>query len=110
MSEAVKGFHWTSKTWYALLFSDDRVVDEIMIGFYFPGEGGTTGEFAIRWRTIGESAHARLEVFDDGWSALRAMPELVLMLSQIHGTPTPEFIQAELIRIGFVDMTNYERR
>jgi len=57
----------------------------IMIGFYSPG-GGTSGEFAIRWRDIGLAAPVpRLEVYDDGWSALANMPELIAALAEIDG-------------------------
>ncbi len=52
----IKGFHHQSRAWYGKkLLALDREechVDEIMIGFYAP-EGGTTGEFAVRWMDLG---------------------------------------------------------
>lgn len=88
------------------LFEKEDVVDEVMVGFYEP-EGGTAGEFAVRWRSIGlPEPTPSLEVFDDAWAALARMPELVHALAQYDGQNiTPEALCRLLLELGFKDFT-----
>ena len=83
---------------------------EIEIGFYDEPEGGTTGEFRIAWESLGNRGQtvAQLQVFEDGWSALGCMPDLVIELGEMGEmgceNPRPIDIHALLLRLGFKEM------
>lgn len=101
----IKAFMVTNEAFYARSLPPDRP-NEIMIGFYYE-EGGTDGEFAIRWRDVAP----RLEVFEDAWKALKQMPELLDLLAQMDGKNiTPKELSSELLKIGFKDYTEREER
>ena len=88
-----------------LIWPGLHVEPDIMIGFYDEPDGGTTGEFRIAWSDIGP----QLQVFDDGWSALSAMPDLIIELGELKevgGGTRPVDIQALLERLGFADNRN----
>lgn len=106
----IKGFHQLSRAWYGKLsgaFQGERpgTVDVIMVGFYHP-QGGTTGEFAVRWFPVGSSLTPHLEVFDDAWHALANMPELISAMAEIDGQNiAPDKFSDLLKSLGFTDMT-----
>lgn len=67
-------------------------------------DGGTHGEFGINWQDLGGPT-AKLEVFEDGWEALR-LSGLVELLSPLDGThPTQEEVMDLLRAHGFEDQT-----
>lgn len=102
----IKSFSWHSRSWYGGSQPlGGAVVDELNIGYYAP-EGGTSGEFSIQWETLSGGITPRLQAFDDGWSALVNMPELLEFMASIDGQNMPivKFV-AKLKELGFEDRT-----
>ena len=61
--ECKRGFTHLSASWDGkACLGHDEYVDQVMIGFYHH-EGGTTGEFAIRWMSLSGNVTPRLEAF-----------------------------------------------
>ena len=104
---AARGFYHLSRAWYGkanLKFEPD-LIDQVMFGFY-PDGGGTSGEMAMRWTSIGRSPVPRLEVFSDAWSALAQFSDVVAELGKLDSTdPSPTEFCALLLRCGFKDKT-----
>jgi hypothetical protein len=106
-----RGFTHLSEAWYgkACLANNDKV-DELMIGFYHP-DGGTTGEFAIRWTNLGGKITPRLEAFDDAWNALYEFRDVLAKLAEHDSEDMrPEAICALLVECGIEDMTQRLQR
>jgi hypothetical protein len=101
-----RGFHHVSKAWYGATALRDAVeADEVMVGFYHP-EGGTTGEFGVRWIPLDGDIVPKLEVFDDAWHALYQFQDLLKALAETDKeniTPT-QFCEL-LLSIGIKDLT-----
>ncbi|MCK5602949.1 hypothetical protein KAR91_13790 [Candidatus Pacearchaeota archaeon] len=106
----VKGFTHLSKSWYGEAnLRNSKYTDEIMIGFYSP-EGGTSGEFGVRWQQLGGKSTPQLQVFNDGWHAFAEMPELISRLKELDDMHvTPDDLSKILIDIGFKDLTQLEQ-
>lgn len=109
--ECVKSFSWHSKTWYGKSqppVSRNKTIDEINIGFYHP-EGGTTGEFTIQWEELSGDIVPRLKAFDDSWSALVSMPDLLSYMASIDGQniSIDKFV-LKLKELGFENRTQTE--
>jgi hypothetical protein len=103
----IRGFYIHGKSWYAKSSPLVGCVEEIMIGMYAP-EGGSTGEFAVRWIDIGGRQPApRLEVFDDAWHALasRFGDLLTWMATVDRDNVTPSAFAANLRAMGVEDRT-----
>lgn len=105
-----RGFTQLSKAWYAdanLRGSD--TIDEITMGFYHP-EGGTTGEFSIKWKELAGKVPPRLEAFDDGWSALNKFRDVLDKMAEVDDDNiTPNEMNKVLIDLGIEDMTPITR-
>ena len=73
-------------------------------------DGGTTGEFHVKWHDLGGmKSAARVEIFEDVFSLFKEMPTLFKWLSEIDGqNPSEEFIYNGLLKLGFTDMTEYK--
>lgn len=100
-----RGFTVQSESWYGLTARDPRTIDEIMIGMYHP-EGGTTGEFAVRWTMVGREPTPRLEVFSDAWHALQRFGDMLEWMAYIDGEhPSPQEFAAALRGMGIEDLT-----
>ena len=108
----IKQFYIHTKMWWARSNSlPDNIVDEIMIGIYHP-DGGTTGEFGVEFVLFehnggrGAMIAPRLRAFDDGWSALAHMPELLHFMMENDSANLSVDAFAEGLRVlGFVDKT-----
>jgi hypothetical protein len=116
-SDCFRGFTIHSQTWYGKCThahvppSDRRQVEEIMIGMYHP-DGGTSGEFGVRWLDIGTKLpEPRLEVFSDGWSALvTQFGDLLARLARLDGESIqPDEFAAMLRELGIIDRTERVR-
>ena len=86
----------------------DITEDVIMFGFYDLEGGGTTGEMAMRWHDLGdgEAPAARLEVFDDGWSALAQCSDVIAKMAEWDNrNPQPDDFVQLLLECGFKDIT-----
>ena len=92
------------EAWYA------KAVNGIMepsvnIGFY-ADEGGTTGEFAVRWHELSGRLAPRLEVFYDAWDALNHFKDVLDRLAEHDGEKiTPKQLCDILLECGLEDIT-----
>lgn len=101
-----RGFTIQSEAWYREAVKLDETADEIMVGMYHL-EGGTTGEFGIRWLTVGREPTPRLEVFSDAWHALSCFGDLLTWMASVDGqNVTPKQVAEALRQMGIRDMTS----
>lgn len=110
----IRGFYHLSEAWYAEANFKDRtdgMVDNINIGFYSPdGNGGTTGEFTVRWAELGGKLVPQLCVFDDAWEALTYFSDLLRDMAVIdNGNISPKGFCIILKRLGIKDLTPREK-
>ena len=112
MSEPIRGFHHLSKAWYAeanLKGRSDGIVDEVTIGLYYKDDdGGTDGEFAVRWHNLRHGVICPcLQVFDDSWEILRKEFDdvLVAMMALDNESVTPDDFCRILQELGLEDLT-----
>ena len=83
------------------LFTAPDATDEIYFGLYSP-DGGTSGEMCMRWYQLGAENAPRLEAYDDAWSALATMPDLIAELAKRDNwNITPAAFCEILIELGF---------
>ena len=113
--KAVLAFEWHSQAVYANTSPlPSGVVDEIMIGRYYPS-GGTNGEFCIRWEKLMGRVVARMYAYDDSWEVLSTdsapiMNVLRKMASDSgESSRSPKEFVAALLEEGFVDFTKKPR-
>ncbi len=103
----VRGFYVLSQSWYGrvnMAVSPD-LIEEITIGMYHP-EGGTTGEFAIRWAMLSGKPTPRLEAFDDAWHALTQFSDLLRWMASLDDeNPSPQRVADALMALGVKDLT-----
>lgn len=105
----IKGFVWYSETWYSKNIPlSEHIKDKLTIGFYSE-EGGTSGEFQMDWEYLSGEVVMRLKAYNDGWSALVNMPELLEYMKDIdnQNIPIEQFVK-KLIDLGFKDRTKRE--
>lgn len=100
----VKGFYVSHKSWYAPSLPKREA--EIMVGLYHP-EGGTSGEFGIRWMEVGKKLTPRLEIFDDAWKMFFANFAELSALATLTEDATDDDVIALLLRLGYIDRTEY---
>lgn len=105
-SDCEKQFSIHSQAWWSQSSQPSSdFVDEITIGFY-DREGGCAGEFGVRWCELAGSASPQLQVWDEDWQVLAAMPELIELLAKLGDTrPSVSEFAGELTKLGFVDRT-----
>lgn len=80
---------------------------ELAVGFSHP-EGGSTGEFIIRWLELGGTGrlYPQICIFSDAWDALAEMPELFQALKPLDDTdPSIETLVGVLAKLGYRDTT-----
>jgi hypothetical protein len=110
--DCIRGFTHYSESWYSKTngAAGDGTIDELMIGMYDNEGQGTTGEFAVRWMTIGGEPTARLEVFDDSWDALLRFGDMLQAMATIDGQRVSPRAFADMLRsLGITDLTARER-
>lgn len=109
-AECRREFRVYTQSWYSRdVPMEADLAEEIMVGMYHP-EGGTSGEFALRWVSIGGRPVARLEAFDDSWSALQKFGDLLAWMATVDGdNVTPEQVAAAMREMGIVDATTRTR-
>lgn len=106
-----RGFTHLAASWYGkACLAHDQYVDQVTIGFYHP-DGGTTGEFAIRWMNLSGKVTPYLKAFDDSWHALYEFHDVLAKLAE-HDSENmpPEAICALLVQCGVEDMTRRQER
>ena len=104
-------FSVTHEAWYRMASEKPR----IMIGLYYD-DGGTDGEFSIRWETLGDKLVPQLCMFTDSWKCLNS-PDFVRIAKWMerHDSTktrryvTPEEVKAALLEAGLVDRTERKR-
>lgn len=95
----------TSQAWYGEAQNFQEGEDEIMIGMYHP-EGGTTGEFGIRWSMLGGESTPALRAFSDSWSSLWHFQDVLQKLAALDGSnPTVTQVAEVLLACGVQDAT-----
>lgn len=102
-----RAFTHTAESWYAkAVLKKVPYSDEILIGDY-PVEGGTRGEFAIRWYQIGpEPLLSRVEAWSDSWDVLAQCKDLLDVLAGLeYANPSPDKVCELLKTLGFDDIT-----
>ena len=105
--EGIWGFHWLSRAWYSdTMLRDAEFEDEVMVGFYSE-DGGTDGEFAVRWFDLGLSGLTpQVQAFDDSWAAMWERRDLLESLAaKDNQNITPEELVEILVTLGFQDLT-----
>jgi hypothetical protein len=102
-----RGFHHVSKAWYGkTALQNSEEIDEVMVGFYHP-EGGTTGEFGVRWLPLDGDITPKLEVFNDAWHALYQFQDLLGALAELDEKDiTPAQFCELLLSFGIKDLTS----
>lgn len=106
-SKYKRQFVQLSRAWYGeTCLRDSDVADKITTGLYAP-DGGTVGEFDIRWIDLGlDSLSPKIEAFDDSWGVLWDFRDILEKLAELDDTdPTPEEICKLLLSCGFEDAT-----
>lgn len=102
----IRGFYHLNESWYAPLPGNykDRL-DEVMIGFYAP-EGGTSGEFAVRWLDVASKDVPRLEVFADAWETLAHFQDVLTAMAHADSKNIDPLRFCEILRqCGLIDRT-----
>jgi hypothetical protein len=75
-------YHYAEAYYSKSLGTADDRLDEV--GFSIGAdEGGTAGEFCIRWFMLSGKRVAILEVFDEAWGALALYPDLMAKLAAL---------------------------
>jgi len=98
-----RGFIQLSRAWYADACL--KGIDDITIGFYHP-EGGTTGEFSIKWEKLGGKVVPKLTAFDDAWDALLNFKDLLELMATVDSQNiTPNEFCILLRSLGIEDRT-----
>lgn len=99
----------TGEAWYAETALYGKMLDEIIIGDKAE-DGGTCGEFAIRWSSIGGRSTPQLEAFHDSWAFLAHCKDLIDALAE-HDDEclTPKQVCEILDILGFKDITKRVR-
>lgn len=114
----IRSEDWDNSISQSVVRMNYQITASIWVGFY-PADGtpGSTGELALNWFKCGmfpEDTIA-LEVFDDGFSALKHLPGLIDLLDYTDAPHpeqfkvTPEFIIGKLKELGYEDMTERKR-
>ena len=85
---------------------NDNIVEEIGIGDFIP-DGGTTGEWAIRFYNLQGLPTARIEMFEDAWHLFRDDPKWQRLLNELLrlNNPSPQEVIDCLLLYGFKDVT-----
>ena len=105
-SRCKRQFIQLSKAWYGdTKLQESDIIDKITIGFYNE-DGGTTGEFVIKWTLICGAATPMICSFDDSWSALLEFKDLLEKLAELDNlSPSPDEIVKVLISLGIENNT-----
>lgn len=104
-----RGYIRSHLAWYAK--ANHIVLPELNIGMFgSDDEGGTSGEFTIKWIDLNGQLCANLSVFEDAWSAIfDKYKDLLKELAKVDGKniQEPELV-AILDKLGIEDITSYE--
>lgn len=87
------------------IIENDAPYPLITFGLY-NNHGGTSGEMGIRWHDLFRSGScARLEAFEDSWSALSSFSDVIQKLGKVDSDKiTPDEFKSILLSCGFVEI------
>lgn len=104
-----RGFTQLSKAWYAdANLKNSKYSDQIMVGYY-ADEGGTPGEFSIKWKSLSNNSVPRLMVYDDSWAVLTEFSDLLDKMAEVDDKNiTPDEFARMLESLGIENMTQFE--
>lgn len=106
--EYKKAFIRVGKAWYSK--NTGLKDDKLTVGCYHE-EGGTSGEFILKWVDLGSNSFPQLQAFNDSWKILyEEFKELleVLSLDKYEGPLSIEEMVKILLDLGIEDQTPYE--
>lgn len=104
MSDPIRAFIHAKEAWYKFPLAP-YTIDEVMVGLYRK-DGGTSGEFAVRWSNVGGKSVPRLEAFDNSWAALGQFQDLLVAMSMIDDQGITPTAFCELLKsLGISDRT-----
>lgn len=97
-----------NKAHYAHILKPDDI--SVTVGIYHP-DGGTSGEFTVRWIDLPNKLCTKLEAFEDSWLVLyKHFQDLLAKMSEVDGKEIQEPAFCRLLDdLGIVDITEYER-
>lgn len=103
--ECFRGYHRSSKVWYANAINDNRT--PVYFGMYDP-DGGTSGEMEMEWIDIDNKQCAKLKAFEDSWSALSLFTDLIQKMGGVDSDLIQEDDFCKILNeCGFQDLTEY---
>ena len=100
-----------SKSRYAEAnLKDKDIQDEITLGFYHK-DGGTTGEFSIKWIQLGNKFTPKVEMFNDSWSLFQGFKDLFEAMVKLDNTEiTPDKFVVFLEKLGIENATETKQK
>lgn len=101
----IRGFHYSSKAWYAKANEQEGVVDSIMVGYY-DTDGGTAGEFEIIWSRLAGKLVYIVKSYSDSLNALTGFSDVLATAKD--GMTADEFV-THLKECHVEDLTEYKR-
>lgn len=102
----MNAFYQYSRMKYAAMLPREKFVDELMVGDYCE-DGGTAGEFSIRWEELGGKLVPHVGMFDDSWDLFVKMRPLFDALAEHHDNNlNPAEMVALLTKLGFKDRSD----
>ena len=110
---AIRAYYHLKEAWYAEANLQGReFVDEVMFGFYHPDDGGgTSGEIAMRWISMEQSAVPQLQCFNDAWHALAQMQDVLDELAHLDDVDISPMEFCQILDVcGFTDVTPREHK
>ena len=101
-----------SKSRYAEAnLKDKDIQDEIILGFYHK-DGGTTGEFSIKWIQLGNKFTPKVEMLNDySWSLFQGFKDLFEAMVKLDNTEiTPDKFVIFLEKLGIENATETKQK
>jgi hypothetical protein len=106
MSKYIRGFHWSSRAWYAK--ANKLILPEVTFGMYEENGEDCCAEMVMRWHDLGNTITPRLECFEDAWSVLNSFNDLILALSMYTGKNISDETFVSILKMhNFKDLTKY---
>lgn len=104
-----RGYSHLKQAYYGeTILRNAEYINDVTIGFYDP-DGGTSGEFCVRWYNLTGKITPCLEVFDNAWNALFCFSDVLQKMAEVDSEDiTPEEFCKLLDDCGVLDKTKRE--
>lgn len=103
----IRGYHRSSKAWYAKGNLNENV--HVNFGMYDEGGEGTSGAMMMEWICLSNALYARLECFEDSWSSLSLFTDLIQKMGEVDSAAIQEEQFCKMLdECGFKDLTAYK--